>query len=252
MDTPSPDSDSPAGMTPAPRTIDADRGVGWWSEAWAMFVRSALMWVALAVIFFVGLAVVGMVPVLGSVAGALLLPVFIGGWMLAARKVQDGGALEVGDLFAGFQGERMSALLVLGVLLLAAMIVIGLVAGMLGLGAVFGMFAGGMHRSTGGMMAAMGAAMGALVVALVLGTLVTMALWFAPALVVFRKMPPIEAVKLSTVAVLKNALPFLVYGLIYIVASIVASIPLGLGWFVLLPLSLLTVYVSYRDVFEPA
>jgi uncharacterized membrane protein len=79
-----------------------------------------------------------------------------------------------------------------------------------------------------------------------------MALWFAPALVVFRKMPPIEAVKLSTVTVLKNALPFLVYGLIYIVASIVASIPLGLGWFVLLPLSLLTVYVSYRDVFEPA
>jgi uncharacterized membrane protein len=36
---------------------------------------------------------------------------------------------------------------------------------------------------------------------------------------------------------------------IYIVASIVASIPFGLGWIVLLPVTLLSVYVSYKDVF---
>jgi len=55
---------------------------------------------------------------------------------------------------------------------------------------------------------------------------------------------------LSIAATLKNVVPFLVFGVIYIVASIVASIPFGLGWIVLLPLSLLTAYVSYRDVFE--
>ena len=172
--------------------------------------------------------------------------------MLAAQKVQDGGTLEVGDLFAGFQGERLAPLLVLGALLLAAMLVIGVVAGVLGLGAVFGMVAGGMHQSAGGIAAGMGAAMAAVLVALVLGTLATMALWFAPALVVFRKLPPIEAVKLSITAVLKNTVPFLVYGLIYIVASIVASIPFALGWLVLLPVSMLTAYVSYREVFEAA
>jgi uncharacterized membrane protein len=37
---------------------------------------------------------------------------------------------------------------------------------------------------------------------------------------------------------------------IYIVASIVASIPFGLGWLVLVPVSLLAAFVSYREVFE--
>ncbi len=48
---------------------------------------------------------------------------------------------------------------------------------------------------------------------------------------------------------LTNWLPFLVYGLIYLVAAFVASIPFGLGWILLVPVVLLTMYVSYRDVF---
>lgn len=246
------DNNPNPGPAPQARTVDAGRGLGWWTDAWALFMRSAAMWVVFGVILLIGLIALGLVPVLGSLASALLFPVLIGGWMLAAQKLHDGGTLEVGDLFAGFQGERLTPLLVLGVLFVAAMLVIGVVAGALGLGAVFGMVAGGMHQSAGGMVAGMGAAMAALLVALVLGSLATMALWFAPALVVFRKLPPVEAVKLSTTAVLKNAVPFLLYGLIYIVASIVASIPLALGWLVLLPVSLLTAYVSYRDVFEAA
>jgi uncharacterized membrane protein len=48
---------------------------------------------------------------------------------------------------------------------------------------------------------------------------------------------------------LKNAVPFLLYGVIYIVAAIVASIAFGLGWIVLVPVVLLTQYVSYKDLF---
>jgi uncharacterized membrane protein len=235
---------------PAPRSVATERGWGWWTDAWALFMRSAVLWVALGLIVLVGLFVVGMVPVLGSVAIALLMPALAGGWMLAARKVDQGGALEVADLFTGFQGERLGPLMVLGALLLAAMVVIGLVAGLLGAGAAFGIAMGGARHSMGGMMAGVGAGFAAIAVALVLGALITTALWFAPALVVFRKTPPVQALQLSVEATLKNVLPFLVFGLIYIAASIVASIPLGLGWIVLMPLSLLTAYVSYRDVFE--
>jgi hypothetical protein len=238
--------------TPQPRSVDPARGLGWWTDAWALFMRSALLWLALGVILLVGLIVVAMVPLLGSVAVSLLMPVLAGGWMLAARKVRDGGALEVGDLFLGFQGERFGPLLVLGALLLAATVVIMLVVGALGAGAIFGMSMGGPRHGVGagGMMAAMGAGFAALTVALVLGAIVTMALWFAPALVVFRKTAPVEALKLSVAATLKNVLPFLVFGAIYIVASIVASIPFGLGWIVLLPVTLLAAFVSYREVFE--
>ena len=74
-------------------------------------------------------------------------------------------------------------------------------------------------------------------------------MWFAPALVALRQTPPVESLKLSVAATLKNVVPFLVFGAIYIVAAIVASIPFGLGWIALVPVSLLTAYVSYEDVF---
>jgi uncharacterized membrane protein len=56
-------------------------------------------------------------------------------------------------------------------------------------------------------------------------------------------------VKASFAANLKNLMAFLLYGVVYLVAAIVASIPFGLGWLLLVPLSLLTVYASYKDVF---
>jgi uncharacterized membrane protein len=76
-----------------------------------------------------------------------------------------------------------------------------------------------------------------------------MAFWFAPALVVFHDVSPVDAVKASFAANLKNLMAFLLYGVVYLVAAIVASIPFGLGWLLLVPLSLLTVYASYKDVF---
>jgi hypothetical protein len=231
------------------RTVAAERGLGWWTDAWALFTKSALLWVALAVILIAGFVVIGMIPFLGTLATALLMPVFIGSWLVAARKVDGGAALELADLFTCFKGDRLTPLLVQGALLLVAVVVMGLVAGVLGFGAVFGMMAGGAGQHMGGTLAAMGAGMLALIAVLVLGTVISMALWFAPALVVFRNAQPVDAVRISALAVVKNWLPFLVYGLIYIVAAIVASIPFGLGWILLVPVVLLTMYVSYRDVF---
>jgi uncharacterized membrane protein len=237
------------------RAVDAGRGVAWWSEGWALFVRSALLWVALAVILIVGFALISVVPVLGSLATALLMPVFFASWLVAARKVEGGGPLEVADLFTCLKGDRLTPLLVLGALFAAATLVFFLVAGLLGAGAMFGMMGGGgmRHDGAGTMMAAMGAGFMALLVFLLFGLVATAALWFAPALVVFRNAAPVDAVMASLRAVLKNVLPFLVYGVIQIVLGVAASIPFGLGWLVLLPVMLLTAYVSYRDVFgEPA
>jgi hypothetical protein len=231
------------------RVVAGDRGLGWWTDAWALFTKNALLWAAFGMILFVGLAVIGMIPFLGALATSLLMPVFIGSWLLAARKVESGGALELADLFTCFKGDRLSPLLVQGALLLGAFVVMGLVAGVLGFGAIFGMMAGGASQHMGGTVTAMGTGMLALLVVLVLGMLISVAFWFGPALVVFRNTPPVDALRSSAMAVLKNWLPFLVYGLIYIVAAIVASIPLGLGWILLVPLGLLTMYVSYRDIF---
>jgi uncharacterized membrane protein len=234
---------------PEPRTVDAGRGIAWWTDAWALFVKSAALWVVLGILLFIVLAVLAFIPLIGGVVASLILPVFMGGWMLAARNVEGGGALEVADLFSCFKGDKLSPLLVMGALFLAGMVVIALVAMLLGFGAMAGVMMGGAHRSMGSMMAGFGVGMLTMLIVLLLGLLIGMALWFAPALVVFRGVAPIDAMKLSFAASVKNVMPFLLYGVIYLVASIVASIPFGLGWLVLGPVAMLSVYLSYKDVF---
>jgi uncharacterized membrane protein len=55
--------------------------------------------------------------------------------------------------------------------------------------------------------------------------------------------------KASFRACLRNIPPFLVYGVVGVLLAIAASIPLGLGWFVLAPMAAASVYASYVDVF---
>ncbi len=77
-----------------------------------------------------------------------------------------------------------------------------------------------------------------------------MAYWFAPILVAFHELAPLDALKLSFRACLHNILPFSVYALISMVLLILAVIPLGLGLLVLIPTMTASLYVSYRDIFN--
>lgn len=232
-----------------PRAVEAGRGLAWWTEAWALFTKNAGIWIVLGLILLVILVVLAFIPILGGLATCLLMPVFIAGWMMAARKLEGGGTLEVGDLFSAFKSDKLTPLVVVGAIFLAMVIVIAIAMMVLGFGSMMGLMAGGANRSAGGMMAGIGIGLFAALVGLVLGLVVSMAVWFAPALVALRGAAPVDAMKASFAASLKNVVPFLLWLVIYFVAAIVASIPLGLGWIVLGPLLLLTLYTSYKDIF---
>lgn len=231
------------------RTVDAGRGVNWWSEAWALFTKNAGLWVVIALILLVAVVVLQFIPFLGPIALCLLTPVVSGSCMLAARKTEQGGTLEIGDLGLAFR-EHLNPLLVVGALLLAAGIMIAVVMGILGFGAVLGMGIGSGAHSAGGVMAAMGVAALALLVGMALFIPVSMALWFAPALVVFRGVAPVAALQVSFAACLRNIVPFLLYGIVLFVASIIVMITAGLASLLLLPLVILTTYLAYRDIFS--
>jgi uncharacterized membrane protein len=77
-----------------------------------------------------------------------------------------------------------------------------------------------------------------------------MAVWFAPALVVLRGIEPLDAMRLSFNGCLRNFVPFLVYGLVGLLLAIVATIPLMLGWLVLGPVTIASLYTSYCDIYE--
>ncbi len=47
-------------------------------------------------------------------------------------------------------------------------------------------------------------------------------------------------------------MPFLVYGVLMFVLAVVAAIPLGLGFILLLPVAAGSLYASYVDIFERA
>jgi uncharacterized membrane protein len=237
--------------TLSPRHVPADDGIVWWRSAWELFMRAPLMWIVFAVITIAGAFVVSLVPLLGSLVVAFALPALIGGWMLAARKAEQGGAVEVADLFSAFKHERRNDLLVLGGLSLAVGVVFGLLfVAMMGFGVFTAGTIGATVDSTRGVLAMLGAASGALMLALIAGVLMSMAFWFSPALVLFQNVSAIDAVKLSFAANVKNIGAFLVCGIVYLLAAFVATLLLGLGWIVLLPVTVLVLYVSYRRVFD--
>jgi uncharacterized membrane protein len=203
------------------------------------------IWVAISVIFFVIYLGLSIVPVIGQLAAHLLTPVLGAGWLLASQKVSNNGTLEIPDLFAGFK-QNSQNLIMLGVLYMAAMLAIIAVAAVLGGGS---MASGMIMGNSAGVGMALGGMMLALMISLALSVPVVMAMWFAPALVVFNNMQPVPALKASFDACMKNMLVFLVYGLITLVLCFFAALPLGLGFLVLVPVLAGSLYASYRDIF---
>lgn len=231
------------------RAVGAGQGWAWIADGFGLFKKAPGIWIAQVVILFVILIVLAFIPLLGAVATFLLMPVFIGGLILGCRALQGGGELELGHLFAGFDKAHAGNLIVVGALAIAGWIIVMLpVVAIVGAGAVVGLLRG----DAAGVAAMGGSLMLAWLVALALSIPIYMALWFAPALVVLRRIAPVAALRESFFGCLKNIVPFLVYSIVFVVLGIVASIPLGLGWLVLGPVAIASVFTAYRDIFGGA
>lgn len=231
------------------RACAASAGVDWISQGWKLFRAAPLMWILFFVIYLIIQVALSFVPVVGTFAGYLLAPVFAGGVTLGCRSLETGGELDIEHLFGGFR-RGTANLLIVGVLYIL---------GALAILAVFGMFAG-FSLVTGILMGGEAAALEQIAAAtlpLILGTLVCAALlvplmaayWFAPMLVVMHEVKPVDAMRESLLACLRNFLAFLVYGIVMLVLFFLAIIPFGLGVLVWVPLMMASTYTSYRAVF---
>ncbi|HEX7157290.1 MAG TPA: BPSS1780 family membrane protein [Burkholderiaceae bacterium] len=241
---------------PAHRSVAAGRGVNWWTEAWPWMFDGgrAGIWIGMGLVTMLIYVGLHFVPVLGPIAAHLLLFPLAGGLILAARKSERGETPEFADLFSGF-GTHAGALLLAGVLIIAAsLLVVGLMA-MVGVGAAVSAFLGGLDLDLGSRpVAAAGLGIATallLVVCLALFIPISMAAWFAPALIVLRGAQPVDALKSSLAACRANIGALVVYGLLFIAFALLASMLLGLGWLVLTPMAALSTYGAYKDVLEP-
>lgn len=239
------------------RTLPAGAGVEWWSAAWRLFRASPLPWIVVGIVYVAILMALTVVPLVGQIASSLVNPVLLAGFALACRDVDEGRPLEVQRLFAGF-GEKLGALLVVGLVYLAgwlaiAFVAVAVVLSLVGAGALGLLAAGDPVQAAATLFGAAGlAALLAGLFALLLVVPLLMAFWFAPILVVFRGDDPIAAMTASFGACLANFAPFLVYGLLGVAFCVLACIPLFLGLFVFVPVAMATMYTSWRDVFGAA
>lgn len=238
--------------TPALRRVPIGRGWGWIADAFGLFRRNPVIWLALHLLLFVIAFALAQIKVLGGYLIYLLTPLFLGGLMSACREAERGGEIEIAHLFRGFTENATHLVTVGGVYLVGNVLVTGVALTLGGSELQQVMQAAAEGGSTALDPAVTNKAAFAVMVSLALFVPLAMALWFAPALVVLDRMTAGRALVLSIQACLANMLPFLVYGAIMSGLLLAALLPAFVGLVLWVPIAMLSTYTAYRDVFVRA
>jgi uncharacterized membrane protein len=233
---------------PDGQKVATSHGIEWFTQGWDLFTKAPGMWVGLFLVFIVLWFALAIVP-LGSLAESIIYPAIVAGVMLGCRGLEEGRPLELAHLFAGFQ-KNAGNLLLVGLLYLVGVFVIVIVTGIVAALIIPLVASGKMKTDDFSGVLAM-APFFVLVVLVVLALMLPliMALWFAPALIVFHDVQPMAAMRSSFQGCLRNFVPFLLYGLIGLVLFFLAILPLGLGLLILGPVMWGSMYAGYRDIF---
>jgi len=236
--------------SPTFRTVSAGSGITWIADAFDLFRQRAGMWILIVVVMAIIFIVLSLLGPLAIILN-LLAPILLGGLMLGCSAQQQGQELEFNYLFAGFQ-RHGGALAAVGALYLAGSFVVIVVAAVTALltGASSGLMAliGG-HSDVAALAGIGVSLLIALLVALAVSIPLAMAIWFAPALVVLEQQTAVDAMKLSFQACLHNILPFLLWGVVMLVLSIIGVLTLGLGFLIIAPVQIISMYTAYQDIF---
>lgn len=228
------------------KRVEVERGWGWVTDGWALFMKSPGMWVLIILIIAVIMLLLAYVPLLGMLVSGLLGTMLAGGVIYGASRLDGGGALEVTHLFQAFQdSSRTMPMLMLGIVSLVASLLMGIISDGL---AVRSFMASVMMGGGYGMHMSVNALLGSLLLMLVSALLAAL-LFYAIPLVMMKNTAPLEAVKLSVIGCLRNWLPLLVLSLIYTVLAFLAALTMGLGFLILGPVMAGAWYRSYKDIY---
>lgn len=231
------------------RRVEAARGAGWYADGWKIVKGQIGMWILLILVYFALALVLGLIPFIGGLIMALIGPGLIAGFYLAARNSEVGNKVQVELLFGAFTDpDKRGPMLTLGAINIALTIVMIVVIGLM-IGGAMGAGQIAENDPEAMMLVFQGLGMVGLLVILALSLAVAMAMIYAAPLVMFKDMAPVEAVKTSFKAALINWLPLLVFGLIFIPLTVIATIPLMLGWLFLMPVVLGALYTSFSEIF---
>jgi hypothetical protein len=259
---------------PAPARIafarrSAAHGVSWLRQAFSMLWAHRVRWLLLLLTYYLVLLTIRAVPYVGLFVVPMLRPVFAVGFLAAAWSQERGELPAIRHLFAGFRAN-LRVLLLLGLFFVVGMTGAIAATWLIDDGRLLEVMSGATvvdetFLASGSVQAAM--LFGALCALPVL-----LALWFAPALVVFQDCDAPRALATSLRAAIANWRPIAMYALLlflylgvlptFVAAIIAALVPEEAAYtvavIVMLPYLALLIatmhvsdYVSYRDIFHP-
>jgi len=242
---------------PEIQKVPASHGWLWLKHGYRLIMRSPLQAFSLAMVVALGLFLVMLIPMGGALLSILIMPVLLAGYMRVCRSLEYNEKVVPRSVFAGFQ-NRTAQLVSLGGMLLLGILAVSMVTATLGgpaLNAILAAYQA--HPDSTALVEALFAPGSGVQLSLMAGLallfVLMLAMQFAPMLVFFDQMTPWQALKTSLQASLRNIVPFTVYSLILqLFAFGLSVIPLGLGWIILLPIGLTSMYVAYRDIFAEA
>lgn len=278
-------ADGPAPHAVRPRAADIPftrydgrRGAAWLAEAWVMLARQRMPWVSLVVAYYFVLALVEWLPWIGAFVAPILKPALSVGMLAAAWTQERGGRPQLRMLARGF-GANLWALVPLGVVLITGIALAIAATALVDGGRLLELFYGGAAIDSNSAAAAnqVRATLSdpSVELAMLFGGICALptilALWWAPALIVFQDAGTATALRVSLRAALANWRAVLRYGLlVFLLGGVVPSFlttlvaliapepvyPLAASA-LLLPYVVIFVttlhiadYVSYRDVFH--
>lgn len=233
-------------------------GLKWLVQGFVLLRRNFFVWLLFVVMLWAMVFVASRVAFAGLLL-ALFTPVFLGGLMLGCRALEKGEELEIAHFFAGFRTNTLNLITIGGFYLIGNVVIAGLMYA-IGGEAIQQIVAGQAQNIDPALLAqSIGPAMTALLAGMALSIPLTMAVWFAPLLVVFANEKPVPALRDSFQACLRNMPAFLVYGLVILVPLVLLMAPFDLaqmernpGMWVVALLVLPSIYTSYRDLFRDA
>jgi len=230
-----------------PRRCDAGAGIVWIREAFDMFKKNFWLWLGVAFTMSVVVTLFSVVPILGILMGLITL-VFTGGLMKAAAAQVRGETPTFGYLFSAFE-THFKPLVILALLYLLGIVIVFIVMfGFFSLLAVAGVLDSLLIADNMSMNTLLVLLLAALVLSAPILALL-MSLWFSPPLIVLHDIAPLDAMKKSLQASLRNWLPMLVMSVVFCaIFMIIAIFTLGIGMLAAMPMVLLMYYTSYRDI----
>ncbi len=237
--------------------VPASHGWLWINHGYRLIMRNPLQALPLSMVFALGISLAMLIPLGGAFLALLLMPVMVVGYMRVCRSLEYNEKVQPRFVIAGFE-SRTSQLIFLGGMLLLGMIIISIFIAAMGgptLNAILQNFQ--TQQDPTALIDALLSPESGLKLTLLTGFalffVLMLAMQFAPMLVYFNQMAPRDALLLSLRASIRNIVPISVYILIIqLITFGLSVIPFGLGWIILLPLGLTSMYVAYRDIFAEA